>query len=66
MKRVMMILMMAVAIFALRAEQTQDEYRQVMYGRADKIVKTLNIESVEMQDFIKELIGKGNQGDGNF
>ncbi|MBO5768845.1 MAG: DUF3826 domain-containing protein [Bacteroidales bacterium] len=56
MKRVMMILMMAVAIFALRAQQTQDEYRQVMYGRADKIVKTLNIESVEMQDFIKELI----------
>lgn len=56
MKKLMMIMMMAVAVFALRAEQSQEEYRQVMYGRAEKIVETLGLESDDMKAFMKELI----------
>lgn len=48
--------MMTAVVLGMRAEQSQEEYRQVMYGRADKIVKTLGLESAEMQDFMKELI----------
>lgn len=55
-KLMMMIMMMAVAVFALRAEQSQEEYRQVMYGRAEKIVETLGLESDDMKAFMKELI----------
>lgn len=56
MKKLMMIMMMAVAVFVLRAEQSQEEYRQVMYGRAEKIVETLGLESDDMKAFMKELI----------
>lgn len=56
MKKLMMIMMMAVAVIGLRAEQTQEEYRQVMYGRAEKIVETLGLESNDMKAFMTELI----------
>lgn len=56
MKKLMMMLMMAAVVLGMRAEQSQDEYRQVMYGRADKIVKTLELDQAEMQEFMKELI----------
>ena len=56
MKKLMMMLMMTAVVLGMRAEQSQDEYRQVMYGRADKIVKTLELDQAEMQEFMKELI----------
>ncbi len=56
MRKLMMILMMSTLVWCMRAEQSQDEYRQVMYDRADKIVKTLELESGELQQFMRELI----------
>ncbi len=56
MKRLFLCALMLLSLPLLRAEQTDEEYRRVIYGRADNIVKTLAIESVTQQDFIKELI----------
>lgn len=56
MKRMIFVLALIISLSQAFAQQSDEDYRKVIYGRAENIVKTLDIQDKVKYDFLVELI----------
>ena len=57
-RNIFLFVFLAVACLSLQAQQTDEEYRQVIYGRASKIVAQLSMADEAAQQVMTELIAR--------
>ena len=56
MKKLILALALIISLSQAFAQQSDEDYRKVIYGRSENIVKTLDIQDKVKYDFILELI----------
>ena len=56
MKKTVLTVLLSAIVMTGFAQQSDEEYRKVIRGRAEKIVATLEITDKAMQEFMTELI----------